>query len=692
MADTQSGWGVSGGAVLHTDDGGLNWFDVTPPAFASPNAPISNRVFALGPQAAWMLFPDPKGSDRGTLVATSDGGASWTPSPAPFANAWLQFLDAKLGFALADRGAAAGSEAVDLYRSMDGGRTWQKLASAGLNSTNDPQALPVGGDKTGVGFVDENTGWVSGETPISGHFYLYETGDAGKTWQQPSLPRPAGISAERMFTTYPPRFFGQNGVLPAMISGAAPGRFQWMFFTTRDGGKTWQAGAPAPSGGSYALISAQQITVWDGGEVLYATSDGGQTWQAIHPDLRLGVGSLAAISFPDPQDGWAITSQASGGALYRTADGGQTWKKVAASLSKLVRKMDCSGATSMPAGQILAVAAQPGSIVALESRSTQAGSCLVVGRSSDLGRTWQTTPLSGSGQTAGADLGPGWANGLAFTSPSVGWAFNPGLYRTLDGGASWQAVPAGEQVIGISASPAGGGSAWALGRTCQDEAHCTYQLLQMSAAGGAPAALSGPGPLDTGREDAFVGDGLGSAYVLAGDPASQERPQMVVWKTTRDHPAWQKTASPCSLTGSLALGTSGKLWLLCGGEPGAGSQGKEFYASQDGGASWQKLAWTSEPGSLDPKTAQLPIYGYTGDLIALPGGELLTAFGRSTLYRSGDGGVHWTEAIPVDQANPGGSSWSLAAGAGSLEAWAAAGTSLFHTMDGGKTWTAENAP
>ncbi|HWH08614.1 MAG TPA: hypothetical protein VNX21_05395, partial [Candidatus Thermoplasmatota archaeon] len=102
-------WGVVGGQLLRSDDGGATWAPV--PGSAPPMA---------------ALHGDPADRDAAVAVTsvglarTSDGGATWQPLSGVRAHA----------FALhPTRVAYAGGEGA--WRSTDGGATWSPVAAPG---------------------------------------------------------------------------------------------------------------------------------------------------------------------------------------------------------------------------------------------------------------------------------------------------------------------------------------------------------------------------------------------------------------------------------------------------------------------------------------------------------------------------------------------------------------------------------
>jgi photosystem II stability/assembly factor-like uncharacterized protein len=316
MIDEQNGWALGEGQVLRTVDGGASWMEASPPGAAGTIA----GSFFLDTATGWALYPDPADFNRGTLYLTMDGGQSWESTAAPFGGGFLQFLDAESGWALFVAGAAAGSAPADIFHTQDGGRTWTKVY--GIDPfQEDPDGLPFSGMKSGLAFVDEMKGWVTGSVPMEGYAWLFMTEDSGQTWQQQLLAPPGGYT-NAMLSIEPPRFFSpQAGLLPVLLSAETPAL---VFYSTQDGGATWTATTPVEGGGQYDFISTQLGWVWN--ELgLFATQDGGQTWNARETNVDLSE-TLAQFDFVSSTTGWALAMDAEGNTqLYKTVDGGSSW-------------------------------------------------------------------------------------------------------------------------------------------------------------------------------------------------------------------------------------------------------------------------------------------------------------------------------------------------------------------------------
>ncbi len=320
MVDALNGWAASDKMALRTVDGGQTWQNVTPQDVPAGIEPVF-QVTAISPLAAWMIVPDPNDYKKGTLYRTTDGGQTWQSSAVPFGGGRVQFQDdKKYAVILASRGVAAGSEGVDLYQTSDGGANWDLFSRADPENSSD-QVIPFSGNKSGATFLDSSHGWVTGFIPMEGAVFLYATQDNGKTWKPVQLNLPAGWNQAQIETRPPVFFGGQDGLLTLRASTNVS---QMVLFVTHNGGDSWQATTPLDGSGFVSIPDAKDVIVWDGLKLHYS-EDAGQSWQERTPNVDLSQG-LIALQFFDPNTGWALSQNGDGARLYRTTDGGATWR------------------------------------------------------------------------------------------------------------------------------------------------------------------------------------------------------------------------------------------------------------------------------------------------------------------------------------------------------------------------------
>jgi photosystem II stability/assembly factor-like uncharacterized protein len=262
---------------------------------------------------------------RGHIVVSTDGGATWKQGKVPVASdlTAVYFVGDKKGWAVGHDGV--------ILNTVDGGATWALqldgrkandllLASLESKAAAAPASEPLkaalveakrykeqGADKPflDVWFSDENTGYAVGAYNL-----IFHTRDGGKTWES---------WFER---TENPKFFNLYAIRPA--GGTV--------FIAGEGGlvlKLDPAGerfvsVPTPYNGSYfGVADAKSAVVVFGlrGNV-YRTDDGGKAWAKVETGL-----TAAVVGGATSAKGELLLADA-GGRIVASEDAGKTYQKV----------------------------------------------------------------------------------------------------------------------------------------------------------------------------------------------------------------------------------------------------------------------------------------------------------------------------------------------------------------------------
>jgi photosystem II stability/assembly factor-like uncharacterized protein len=318
-------WAVTDAQLIRTNDGGISWSNVTPPDVAE--AGDIAETFILDKTHAWVQKPDFNNfPNNGLLYRTTDGGLTWVISSTPFSGGDLSFTDVNNGWMLADLGVGAGSNAVAVFQTADGGATWTQTYT---NDPNNPEAgdsLPLGGLKSDLVPLDRQTAWVTGVIYSPGTVYLYRTEDGGRNWLPVDLELPDGAeNFELGIDKDQLKFVTANDAF--LVMHMAGELSQTAVYVTSDGGNSWTL-TPAliPNTGSSDFLSAQEAIIYNG-EQFYVTRDAATTWSTVSPDIVFGD-SFATMDFVDLMTGWVVTATEDHRSLYRTNDGGATWLPV----------------------------------------------------------------------------------------------------------------------------------------------------------------------------------------------------------------------------------------------------------------------------------------------------------------------------------------------------------------------------
>jgi photosystem II stability/assembly factor-like uncharacterized protein len=318
-------WAVAETQIVRTNDGGITWYNVTPQDLAETGLTV--ETFILDKDQVWVQKPDFNNfPNNGLLYHTEDGGLTWAISSTPFSSGDLSFLDADNGWMIADLGVGAGSNAVAVFQTGDGGATWVQTYT---NDPNNPEAgnsLPLGGLKAGLVTFNMQIAWIGGVVYSPGTVYLHRTDDGGRTWSPVTLELPAGTENSEISIDEGQMQFvsASDGFLVLRISGDST---QTAIYRTNDGGNTWTLTPTLiPNAGAADFLSAEEIVIYNG-EQFYVTHDSANTWTTVSPDIVFGD-SFVDMDFVNPSTGWVVTVADNERSLYRTNDGGTTWLPV----------------------------------------------------------------------------------------------------------------------------------------------------------------------------------------------------------------------------------------------------------------------------------------------------------------------------------------------------------------------------
>ena len=263
---------ITGGIMLALLVGlviGVNWAGGR--SASQPTVPASSRPITA------MHFSSPNAGwvlSVGELLATRDGGAHWrdiTPGPRdpPIELSTVHFLDPLHGWAGTIGGFVLPAQGIRIFRTTDGGTTW----STSQVTVDASYALSFD-------FVDSQHGWlvVATQTSTSGFIsagQLFQTADGGATWS--ALPPPPSGHAV--------------GFVNLSTGWTVGGVMFDQLYVTRDGGYVWQQqNVPLPpvyADTSPALdlpaivdsrLAVLPIRFADGSVQLDFSVDGGSTW------------------------------------------------------------------------------------------------------------------------------------------------------------------------------------------------------------------------------------------------------------------------------------------------------------------------------------------------------------------------------------------------------------------------------
>jgi photosystem II stability/assembly factor-like uncharacterized protein len=373
--------------------------------------------------------------DASYLYASDDGGDTWQARSLPVTRSqeWpyrLQFFDANQGLLLGKT----------IYRTGDGGRTWQRVRV-------------LAWDHGQFSFVDPQHGWA---VPIVGEETgLVVTSDGGSHWTEvePQAGEPLALNE-----------IGDGIQMVSPDVGWAQRGWGEPVLRTADGGRTWRDASPQLEG--YAirdLAVLEANTAWltldpEASDTisLARTTDGGATWTVLGGGLPPPV---ADIWFEDRSNGWIILFEevaAGTRSIYflETRDGGVTWVNPPFVPNQPFIEPHYEG---YPVA--LAVGAMTGDQVYIDHArivilpgildDNPGVGCVVLKMTTDLGQTWRDLALPyppgvPAEARAGSNIsffgGTGFLD-VGFWQEDISEGSWTAIYFTQDGGSTWQLRP-----------------------------------------------------------------------------------------------------------------------------------------------------------------------------------------------------------------------------------------------------------
>src|SRR5206468_4099245 len=294
----------------------------SPSPAASPGA--QPKVYLSVPSAnvVWALV------DYIKLYLSTDLGEHWETRPIPAAvgvRPTISFINDHEGWLLAPGSSTTqcGEASAEVFHTVDGGKSWQKLQVASLGAAQCKEVVYFSPDAR-HGFV---TAWDDNHQPT-----VYWSVDGGVGWKKAALPDPPDYrSAPGGFNLRVQwiKAVGNTFYLEAYGSQGAGSPYpdihdrQYIFLSTNGGG-TWVWKQKVPSR-ELAVITESRWLEIDPPAQMSESTNGGQQVHVYDSNLVIDRAAPAGqILFAGPNVGYVSR----GGALQRTLDGGASWTQL----------------------------------------------------------------------------------------------------------------------------------------------------------------------------------------------------------------------------------------------------------------------------------------------------------------------------------------------------------------------------
>jgi hypothetical protein len=322
---------------------------------------------SAGPSGLLLAWPSP------AMLATLDGGRRWRTSLSVTDGLWgIDFIDPARAWAV---GVTA------LYRTVDGGGRWHRVAEPGAGGGHALVRVAFTGVNTGFGLTTKGrpvqtddagatwskTGWTghAGALCVQSPNALTIADQSGGIWRSTNN----GVGWVQIAPDFKPveQYLGWwvdlscekgNGVefAQAFCAAACGGGVISAVRQTTDAGVSWRLIAQPSYGAANpaAPVLARVVAVGDhgacliydptvsGGVLIRCTSDGGHSFQRATvppvPHSRDNTGDdvfAQGVSFADPSRGWLMVADGAFGTpkapraqteVWSTNDGGATWQ------------------------------------------------------------------------------------------------------------------------------------------------------------------------------------------------------------------------------------------------------------------------------------------------------------------------------------------------------------------------------
>ena len=468
--------------IFRSDDAGATW--------TALDAPKTVYSIAVSPSDAAIAYA---ACDAAGVYRTADHGRTWSAvNGAGFAKN-LKFHDlalhaAKPGLVYAIANDTSAWKGY-LFRSDDSGVTWTRSNAV----HNDLAGNPTNPEETGSGEFTKGVSALSlmsnlavnprnpDELFICGNWRNVFSADGGKTLEERVSGADNTCTTDIQFAngkTYATAM--DEGLLVSDNDGAAWRQLLPLKYDAGVSGHMWRVRVTGSGPTTRIVATGSPWNAKPNANRVFVSADDGKSFTSSLnglPDYVSTVNCMWGRSYPralavDPQhpevmylgmDGDAESPTRQGGGVFRSADGGRNWTRcagqpggrrmfygLAVDPTDSQRIFWSCGGTGGGAWRSEDAGATWQQVLTTESYSfnletAPSGAVFVAGtnlqRSTDHGTTWTPiTAFTGSQAIVGIAIDPANEQRMWLSRIDWGTTSNGGIYRTTDGGATWQEI------------------------------------------------------------------------------------------------------------------------------------------------------------------------------------------------------------------------------------------------------------
>lgn len=436
-----------------TTDGGKTWKERNSSLGFSP---LEVHFTSVNDGFAIERYDPVTGKDK--LLKTTDGGKSWVivkeMSNLVISN--MTFPDEKNGYVITEILEPAGSKSVSsivIFKTVDGGKSWKSQKFFDISSDIKGQMI------YSIHFKDGNNGWVLLSGGFDGPIYtdLYRTVDGGKTWQKSYSHKESGFAKVAFFDDKTgivlPAFWDlmpkvyrttdAGNTFDQLVQGTNLHFNAFHFMDSKTGFASNENGLVKTTDGgkSWSLVSDVKATYFErvkffndkegiaicyddaGSTIVCSTTDGGNIWKNHKIQFD---GFPQKLTFLDLQTCYAFSLEVDKRIVKRSDDGGKTWKELLVDTAPEGQFNDLvfiDKNTGWMTGDVL-----------LPGAKKNGGLVSYIKKTTDGGASWSETYLNDQS----------YPSKILFIDQKHGWYTSTvndtsyAIWRTNDGGEKWE--------------------------------------------------------------------------------------------------------------------------------------------------------------------------------------------------------------------------------------------------------------